>query len=634
MTKNNSIKIRFNEKLKQLDKEYLDLLKQYHTDISNNLKAYTEKKINRNDYEVNRTKIKENFCKEKNRLHSKRIKAKYDYKNFLKISALEKENKSYESDIEAVREIIQTLNNQSEKIQIISYKTYVEKKSIIVKISKNTSKLNYLLAKYTRNKYDIYELQLLGKNSKDSNADKLYKFICYVESNNKDNKIFPYKLNSLIKLNSYTRWLMLLTIKLIWLRDIKLRGFILQHSSTYRMRKKIKKLEKKIKHFENDIENLKIGFADRYHAYLVSQLTKAKKDKNYEANQKRIAEKKQAAKVKSIKRLGELEKEYSILLSKYRKDIFNNHRAYITKKIKKVDYKFNKGKIQDKFYEEKDCIRSAKIKAKYDYKNFSDFDNQPYAVELKNVVKYYNNKVLATKVLSNVNLQIKKGEFVVILGPSGSGKTTLLNIISGMDNATFGDTIVAGENLIDYSASKLTLFRRNNIGYVFQQYGLLPNLTVKENIEIGQNLQENKSKIIPIDEILKAIGLETQSRKYPNELSGGQQQRVSIARSVAKNPNILFGDEPTGAIDEEMSKNIMNLFVEINKKYHTTIIIVTHNPILAEIATMVINVANGAISNIKINKNPKSVDQLNWSNKGNKDSKNKLFKLKNHTMFQ
>ena len=621
MTKNNSIKIRFNEKLKQLDKEYLDLLKQYHTDISNNLKAYTEKKINRNDYEVNRTKIKENFFKEKNRLHSKRIKAKYDYKNFLKISALEKENKSYESDIEAVREIIQTLNNQSEKIQIISYKTYVEKKSIIVKISKNTSKLNYLLAKYTRNKYDIYELQLLGKNSKDSNADKLYKFICYVESNNKDNKIFPYKLNSLIKLNSYTRWLMLLTIKLIWLRDIKLRGFILQHSSTYRMRKKIKKLEKKIKHFENDIENLKIGFADRYHAYLVSQLTKAKKDKNYEANQKRIAEKKQAAKVKSIKRLGELEKEYSILLSKYRKDIFNNHRAYITKKIKKVDYKFNKGKIQDKFYEEKDCIHSAKIKAKYDYKNFSDFDNQPYAVELKNVVKYYNNKVLATKVLSNVNLQIKKGEFVVILGPSGSGKTTLLNIISGMDNATFGDTIVAGENLIDYSASKLTLFRRNNIGYVFQQYGLLPNLTVKENIEIGQNLQENKSKIIPIDEILKAIGLETQSRKYPNELSGGQQQRVSIARSVAKNPNILFGDEPTGAIDEEMSKNIMNLFVEINKKYHTTIIIVTHNPILAEIATMVINVANGAISNIKINKNPKSVDQLNWSNKGNKDSK-------------
>lgn len=215
MAKNNPIKIRFNEKLKQLDNEYLDLLRQYHTDISNNLKDYTEKKINRNDYDVNRTKIKENFCKEKNCIHSKRIKAKCDYKSFLKISALQKENKSYESDIEAVRGIIQTLNNQSEKIQIISYKTYAEKKSIIVKISKNTSKLNYLLAKYTRNKYDIYELQLLVNNSKDSNADKLYEFICYVENNNKDNKIFPYKLNSLIRLNSYTRRLMLLTIKLI-----------------------------------------------------------------------------------------------------------------------------------------------------------------------------------------------------------------------------------------------------------------------------------------------------------------------------------------------------------------------------------------------------------------------------------
>ena len=284
MTKNNSIKIRFNEKLKQLDKEYLDLLRQYHTDISNNLKAYTEKRINRNDYEFNRTKIKENFCKEKNLIHSKRIKAKYDYKNFLKISALEKENKSYECDIEAVRGIIQTLNNQSEKIQIISYKTYLEKKSIIVKISKNTLKLNYLLAKYTRNKYDIYELQLFDNNSKDSNADKLYKFICYVENNNKDNKIFPYKLNSLIKLNSYTRWLMLLTIKLIWLRDIKLKGLILQHSSTYRMRKKIKKLEKKIKHYENDIENffkdsVENGFRklELFTEYLTGELNNGKR---------------------------------------------------------------------------------------------------------------------------------------------------------------------------------------------------------------------------------------------------------------------------------------------------------------------------------------------------------------------
>ena len=223
--------------------------------------------------------------------------------------------------------------------------------------------------------------------------------------------------------------------------------------------------------------------------------------------------------------------------------------------------------------------------------------------------------MLATKVLSNINLKIKKGEFVVILGPSGCGKTTLLNIISGMDNATYGDTIIAGENLIDYNQGKLTTFRRNNIGYVFQQYGLLPNLTVRENIEIGQNLQHQKSRIIPIDEILKSIDLNTQANKYPNELSGGQQQRVSIARSIAKNPNILFGDEPTGAIDEQMSKNILNLFVDINRKYKTTIIIVTHNPILADLATMVINISNGTIKDIKYNSNPKTVAQLNWANK-------------------
>ena len=622
MVKNNSSKNILNEKLNQLEKEYSDLSKKYREDISYNYKAYIGKKIKKVDYKSNSKKITDKFNEEKNRINSEKLKAKNDYKNCIKIKRLENENNSFQSNIKSLEEVNQTLNNQSEKIQIINCKTYKEKKSVIAKISRNTSKLNKLLAKYTKNKYDIYQLELMSEALNNNDADKLYQFICYVEQNNsKDSKIFPYKLNSLTKLNIYTRKLLLLTTKLIWFKDIRLRSLILEHSSTYWMRKKVKKLETKIKNFENDIKNLKVGFADRYHAYLVDKLTKAKKDKNYEANQKIIADKKEATKVRSKNKLEQLNKEYLSLLNKYRKDILDNYKAYTKKKINKVDYKFNKAKIKDAFYEEEDRIRSEKIKAKYDYKNFSDFDNQPYAVELKNVVKYYNNKVLATKVLSNVNLKIKKGEFVVILGPSGSGKTTLLNIISGMDNASYGDTIVAGENLIDYSPSKLTLFRRNNIGYVFQQYGLLPNLTVKENIQIGQNLQDNKSKIIPIDEILKAIGLETQENKYPNELSGGQQQRVSIARSVAKNPNILFGDEPTGAIDEEMSKNIMNLFVEINKKYHTTIIIVTHNPILAEIATMVINVANGTISNIKINKNPKSVEELNWTNKTDKKNK-------------
>ena len=170
-------------------------------------------------------------------------------------------------------------------------------------------------------------------------------------------------------------------------------------------------------------------------------------------------------------------------------------------------------------------------------------DDNKNIIELRNVVKYYNNKVLATKALYDINLTIEKGEFIIILGQSGSGKTTLLNIISGMDNATYGDVIVAGQNIIDYNAKQLTLFRRKNIGYVFQQYGLLPNLTVIENIQIGQNLQKNKNKRIAISEILESIAISSQKNKYPNELSGGQQQRVSIARSIAKNPNILFGDE-------------------------------------------------------------------------------------------
>jgi putative ABC transport system ATP-binding protein len=237
-------------------------------------------------------------------------------------------------------------------------------------------------------------------------------------------------------------------------------------------------------------------------------------------------------------------------------------------------------------------------------------DNK-YLINLENVVKYYNNGTLAVKVLSNVNLKIKPGEFVVILGPSGSGKTTLLNIISGMDTATYGQTIVANRNLIKYNSSQLTQFRRDNVGYIFQQYGLLPNLTVHENVEIGSNLQKDEKKRIDINELLKSIGIYEQRNKFPRELSGGQQQRVSIARSMAKNPRLLFGDEPTGAIDTEMSKQIMQLFVDINKRYKTTVIIVTHNPIIANLATMVVRVENGRIDRIIRNDRPKSVNQIN-----------------------
>ena len=462
----------------------------------------------------------------------------------------------------------------------------------------------------------MFEYSLLNQETNEIDANRLYKFICYIESFNTNKKIFPYKLSFILKLNRYTSKQYVYANKLCWLRDIRLRTKILEHKSIYLIKKKIEKLDKKLKNSENEIENLKVSFADRYHAKLVERLTKTKKDIKYEENQRQLAIKKEAKKKESTKRIKLLRSQYLQIKNERKRNINNNKKAYKENKIDRNTYFINKSAILDKYYEQKDNIDLQIYTLKEEYKNFSQFDSSNLAIKLKNVIKYYNNKVLANKVLSNVNLEINKGEFVVILGPSGSGKTTLLNIISGMDNATYGDTIIAGENLIDYNQSMLTTFRRNNIGYVFQQYGLLPNLTVKENIQIGQNLQHNRSRFISIDEILKSIGLESQANKYPNELSGGQQQRVSIARSIAKNPNILFGDEPTGAIDQQTSKNIMNLFVDINKKYKTTIVIVTHNPILAELATMVIYVSDGTISKIKYNSKPKTVEELNWSNNG------------------
>ncbi|MDR3249562.1 MAG: ATP-binding cassette domain-containing protein [Mycoplasmataceae bacterium] len=242
-----------------------------------------------------------------------------------------------------------------------------------------------------------------------------------------------------------------------------------------------------------------------------------------------------------------------------------------------------------------------------------NFNNDDFIIKLSNVSKYYANKYIAFKVFKDINLQIKAGEFVVILGPSGSGKTTLLNIISGMDNATNGNVVIANESLINKRGSKLTTFRRQNVGYVFQQYGLLPNLTVRENVEIGWDLQNDKSKRLNINEVLNDIGMYEYRNKFPYELSGGQQQRVSIARSLAKNPNLLFGDEPTGAVDEKTSKEILKLFVEVNKKYHNTVVIVTHNQLIAKMATKVIMVNNGMIEKVITNIKPKTVDEIKWS---------------------
>lgn len=277
-------------------------------------------------------------------------------------------------------------------------------------------------------------------------------------------------------------------------------------------------------------------------------------------------------------------------------------------------------KLKTSVVDNKDKRKELKLEAKrinklnepHRGKKTVPFKNKDNIIELRDVVKYYTNGFTITQILKGVKLEIKKGDFVVILGPSGSGKTTLMNIISGLDRATDGVTNVCGYNLINLKDSELTKFRQKNVGYVFQQYGLLPNLTVKENVEIGSYLQTNKSKKLNAEEVLDAFGMLEHKNKFPHQLSGGQQQRVSIARAFAKNPTILFGDEPTGAVDEDMSKVVMQEFININKKYGTTIIIVTHNSIFEELGSLVIKFNNGKISSINRNPNPKSVDELSW----------------------
>ncbi len=234
-------------------------------------------------------------------------------------------------------------------------------------------------------------------------------------------------------------------------------------------------------------------------------------------------------------------------------------------------------------------------------------------IELFDVKKSYLTGDLEYGVLKGVNLKIKLGDFVVILGPSGSGKTTLLNIISGLDKANTGDVFVAGYNLSLLKDSHLTKFRRDNVGFIFQQYNLLTNLTARENAEVGENLAKNKNKNMTIDDIFKVIEMDEHMNKFPSQLSGGQQQRVSIGRALAKNPTILFCDEPTGALDEEMGRKVLEILLDVNQQYKTSIIMVTHNPNFQYVANTVINVKNGKIINIKNNEKPMKPSDINWS---------------------
>lgn len=232
-------------------------------------------------------------------------------------------------------------------------------------------------------------------------------------------------------------------------------------------------------------------------------------------------------------------------------------------------------------------------------------------VEFKNVCKTYeigNNKF---KALDNISFEIKKGEMVVILGPSGAGKSTLLNLIGGMDIPTSGVVLIDGENISNYNENKLSDYRARNVGFIFQFYNILPSLTVRENVDLVKDIAKNP---IDTDEALKSVGLFEHSKKFPNQLSGGEQQRVSIARAVAKNSKLLLCDEPTGALDSETGVEVLKLLKKQcnGNNGANTVIIVTHNTLIADIADTVINVKNGKIESIIKNKNPKKIDEVNW----------------------
>ena len=230
-------------------------------------------------------------------------------------------------------------------------------------------------------------------------------------------------------------------------------------------------------------------------------------------------------------------------------------------------------------------------------------------IVVKNLVKEYgtdNNKVIAN---DNISFDIDEGEFVVILGPSGAGKSTLLNIIGGMDSATSGSINVFGKEIVGLNDKELTKYRREDIGFVFQFYNLIPNLTVLENVELaGQIVKQSK----PAEDILKQVGLEHRMNNFPSQISGGEQQRVAIARAIAKNPQLLLCDEPTGALDYKTGKNILNILKEYCKNEKRTVIIITHNSSIAQAADKVIEIYDAKVKKVFANQSPKNIDEIEW----------------------
>ncbi len=230
-------------------------------------------------------------------------------------------------------------------------------------------------------------------------------------------------------------------------------------------------------------------------------------------------------------------------------------------------------------------------------------------LEISGLKKHFGEGDSYTEVLKGIDIGIEKGEFCVLLGASGSGKSTLLNIIGGIDNADSGYISINGEKTADMNEKALTLYRRKHLGYIFQMYNLIPNLNIKENVEVGAYLSDDP---LDVDELLKTLGLYEHRHKLPNQLSGGQQQRTAIGRAIVKNPDILLCDEPTGALDYNTSKEILKLIEDVNKKYGNTIVMVTHNDAIKNMADRVITLRDGTIRKNYLNENKIPASELEW----------------------
>ncbi len=232
----------------------------------------------------------------------------------------------------------------------------------------------------------------------------------------------------------------------------------------------------------------------------------------------------------------------------------------------------------------------------------------PY-IEFRDVRKEYQMGEITIHALDNTNFQIEKGELVVIVGPSGAGKTTALNILGGMDTATSGEVFVDGKEVTNLRGKELIKYRREDIGFVFQFYNLVQNLTAKENVELATQICKNS---LDPEEVIEKVGLKDRMRNFPSQLSGGEQQRVAIARAIAKNPKLLLCDEPTGALDYKTGKQILTLLQDTNRKENMTVLIITHNSAIAPMADKVIYFKNGATEKIEINQNPTPIQNIEW----------------------